>query len=545
MNTLRRFRLAQQRAVHLGIPTQPAHELVAALDAMVRPLERKHQPLSVRLGILRLQANIQLPTADGVELYAKILETEGIKLQAEEVNKPKGGRTKAKASAAAAKAEAKAAAEAEAKAEAKRKAKADKKAAKAAAKAAAVSTTDSAAASNATAASVTAEAIPFLAGASSGPSSSTSHRVTMSRGDEEDSEHNEEDDDEVPSLAGADSICMILSSSGDNFTEGGEIPTYAEASNPEWSDVEQGNVLSPVGSQNNEIELIGPEHPPPPLWALNLSLNEFLEWCRPGRVQGFAIGQCEKVTNVNSILWPVWWTIERDLLDDDERGVIPVTEEVCMMKLSTTVILFSDGIIRPVFLAWLLDEPSGRDRMVAITREPAKPLVRPYPAQTETGAPVLSKAAPSKFGRPAKSPTVPPPPLDYTQQPDAQTAYLQVVEEVASSSSSGYTPIAKIFGAAAATARASTAKANPPPKASAASAAKQIHHPKHLQQPQPKQIHHPKHLQHPQPKQIHHPKHLQHPQPKQIHHPKHLQHLAPRSHRQQQRRDRLSRLLGL
>ena len=47
MNTLRRFRLAQQRAVHLGLPTQPAHELAAALDTMVRPLERKHQPLGV------------------------------------------------------------------------------------------------------------------------------------------------------------------------------------------------------------------------------------------------------------------------------------------------------------------------------------------------------------------------------------------------------------------------------------------------------------------------------------------------------------------
>ena len=63
------------------------------LSIIVCPLERKHQPLSVRLGILQLQANIQLPTADGVEFYAKILETEGIKLQAEEVNKPKGGRS--------------------------------------------------------------------------------------------------------------------------------------------------------------------------------------------------------------------------------------------------------------------------------------------------------------------------------------------------------------------------------------------------------------------------------------------------------------------
>ena len=104
--------------------------------------------------------------------------------------------------------DAKAAAEAEAKAEAKRKAKADKKAAKAAAKAAAVSAPDSATASSATAASVTAEAIPLLAGASSGPPPSTSYKVMMSRGRDEDSERNEDDEGEVPSLAGADSVSI-------------------------------------------------------------------------------------------------------------------------------------------------------------------------------------------------------------------------------------------------------------------------------------------------------------------------------------------------
>ena len=36
--TLRRYRLAQQRAKHLDIPEQAAHETVAALDAMVKPL---------------------------------------------------------------------------------------------------------------------------------------------------------------------------------------------------------------------------------------------------------------------------------------------------------------------------------------------------------------------------------------------------------------------------------------------------------------------------------------------------------------------------
>ena len=265
---------------------------------------------------------------------------------------------------------------------------------------------------------------------------------------------------------------MVLSSSGDDLTERGEIPTYSEASTPEWSDVEHGNVVSPVSSQDSEIELIGPRHPPAPLWALNLSLNEFLEWCRPGRVQEFALGQFEEVTNVNSILWPVWWTIERDMLDDDERGVIPVTDEVRMMKLSTTMILFSDGIIRPVFLAWLLDEMSGRDRTVAIIREPARPIVRPYPAQTGAATPELSKAAPPKFGRVAKSPTVSPPPLGYTQQPDVLTALLQVVDEGASSASSSSLPIAKVLGAAAAKSKASAAKANPPSKASAASTVK-------------------------------------------------------------------------
>ena len=90
--TLRRYRLAQQRARHLDIPQQAAHETVAALDTMVRPLERKHQPLSVRLGILRLQSNIQIPTVDGVELYLKILEAEAIKLQAEDISKPKNAK---------------------------------------------------------------------------------------------------------------------------------------------------------------------------------------------------------------------------------------------------------------------------------------------------------------------------------------------------------------------------------------------------------------------------------------------------------------------
>ena len=278
--TLRRYRLAQQRAKHLDIPQQAAHETIAALDTMVRPLERKHQPLSVRLGILRLQSNIQIPTIDGVELYLKILEAEAIKLQAEDISKPKNakadseeyhipnanqaaaggkggsrlcgffntargclkgaacefrhesagtgkgakgsekgggkagepkGKPKAAAKAeataeakAAAKAQAKAVTEAaiaaEAKAEAKRKAKADKKAAKAAAKAAAAA----ASSTQATAATIVEDAIPFLAGAS--PNASLSDhvpRASMAHEDAE-SEVDFEEETEVISLVGAD-----------------------------------------------------------------------------------------------------------------------------------------------------------------------------------------------------------------------------------------------------------------------------------------------------------------------------------------------------
>ena len=544
--TLRRYRLAQQRAKHLDIPQQAAHETIAALDIMVKPLERKHQPLSVRLGILRLQSNIQIPTPDGVELCLKVLEAEAIKLQAEDISKPKGNKldneeysipnanqaaaggkggtrlcayfntargclkgaecefrhestatgkgakgsekgggkgndqkgkalaeakatakAKSKAATAAAKAEAKAIAEAEAKAEAKKKAKADKKAAKAAAKAAAATAhTGSASASNATAASAAAEEIPSLAGAVSGPTSSTTYRVMMTREPEEEQGHDEDEDDqeEIPSLAGADSISMILSSSVDDLTDGGEFPTYAEATTPGWSDVEQGNVVSPVSSQDSEIQLIGPRQPLPTLWALDLSINEFLEWCRPGRIQEFALGQFEEVTNMNSVLYPLWWVIERDMLDDDERGVVPVTDEMCILKLSTAMVAFSDNIIRPVFVAWLLEEVSGRERMVAIIREPARPLVRPYPVPAEKAAPELSKAAPSKFGRPAKSPTVPPPQMGYMLQPDAQTAYVQVADHGTSSSSSSIVPLTEHLAAAKTKAKASAAV----PKASAA-----------------------------------------------------------------------------
>ena len=476
--TLRRYRLAQQRAKHLDIPQQAAHETIAALDTMVRPLERKHQPLSVRLGILRLQSNNQIPTIDGVERNLKILEAEAIKLQAEDVSKPKnakadseeyhipnanqaaaggkggsrlcayfntargclkdaecefrhetagtgkgakgsekgGGKAgepngKPKAAAKAeAKAEAKAAAkaqvkaateaaiEAEATAEAKRKAMADRKAAKAAAKAAAAATSST----KATAATIVEDAIPFLAGASPNASSSDHvPRASMAHEDAE-SEVDFEEETEVISLVGADPAEGEGFNSDDNhgISDVEEIQTHAEASTREWSDVEQGQFPNPATTprSDSEIEFIGAREP-------NLTLRDYVAWTRQGHVQSYAHSPFEQEINPNSIMWPTWWTIASDQLSDDEDGTIHVVDEVCMLRCTTTMVLFEDGIIRPVSVVWLLEKVSGRERMAALIREQSRPIIRPWPAQE------LSKAAPPKTkGWPkATMPTAPTP----------------------------------------------------------------------------------------------------------------------------------------
>ena len=60
--TLRRWRLAKQRADHLGVPEQAPHESIAALNSLCQQLEKKHALLGTRLSLLRLQHNIQVGT---------------------------------------------------------------------------------------------------------------------------------------------------------------------------------------------------------------------------------------------------------------------------------------------------------------------------------------------------------------------------------------------------------------------------------------------------------------------------------------------------
>ena len=175
--------------------------------------------------------------------------------------------------------------------------------------------------------------------------------------------------------------------------------------------------------------MIGVRGHPAPLWVLDLTLSDYIAWTRQGHVQSYAHNPFEQESNPNSIMWPTWWTIASDHLSDDEDGTIHIVDEVCMLRCTTTMVLFEDGIIRPVFVVWLLEKVSGRERMAALIREQFRPMVRTWPAEE------LSKAAPPKArGWPrAKMPTVPTPKGFYG---DAARAYMH--SEKASSSSPGY-----------------------------------------------------------------------------------------------------------
>ena len=247
---------------------------------------------------------------------------------------------------------------------------------------------------------------------------------------QEDSEYGNEIEEEsgVASLVGADAIdgdeLSDRESHDASDVEG--IPTHADASTPEWSEVEQGRFPSPATTprSDSEVELIGVRGHPAPLWVLDLTLSDYIAWTRQGRVQSYAHNPFEQESDPNSIMWPMWWTMASDQLSDDEDGTIYVVDGVCMLRCTTTMVLFEDGIIRPVFVVWLLEKVSGMERMAALIREQSRPIVRAWPAEE------LSKAAPWPQ---AKMPTAPTP---KGFRGDAAHAYMH--SEKASSSSPGY-----------------------------------------------------------------------------------------------------------
>ena len=84
MMTLRRWKPAKQRTQSLGLPDQAPNEGVAALDGLMRSLERKHQQLGMRIDILRMQPDVVIPTSAGLERYVSLLEAECRRLAADQ-----------------------------------------------------------------------------------------------------------------------------------------------------------------------------------------------------------------------------------------------------------------------------------------------------------------------------------------------------------------------------------------------------------------------------------------------------------------------------
>ncbi|CAE7168455.1 unnamed protein product, partial [Symbiodinium necroappetens] len=84
MMTLRRWKLAKQRAQSLGLPEQAPNEGIAALDGLMRSLEKKHQQLGMRINILRMQPDVVIPTSTGLDRYVSLLEVECRRLAADQ-----------------------------------------------------------------------------------------------------------------------------------------------------------------------------------------------------------------------------------------------------------------------------------------------------------------------------------------------------------------------------------------------------------------------------------------------------------------------------
>ncbi|CAE6971992.1 GIP [Symbiodinium sp. CCMP2592] len=431
--TLRRWRLAKQRADHLGVPEQAPHESIAALNSLCQQLEKKHALLGTRLSLLRLQHNIQVPSHDGVTSFLQVLEAECTRIQAEEqtsssskdarkhegdeyaipsANQATGGKgvgvkplfsyfNTARGCLKGANCEFRHEKISNKGKEAKGKSGKDGKDArnsssdkgKSSGKGDAKAIADAKAAEEAkakAAAEAKAKEVPSLVGAV-GPTSSGST---------------------APRIMMAQSLDCESNDLSESESLESEIPMRAEGDTPEWSEVERGDFSSAEPSSEEEGQA-GEDQPrqlhPLRLWVLNLTIEDFIMWTRPGHIQSHATSEFQIEANPNSIMWPVWWTIEHDYLDDNEQGVIPVTEDVVMLRCDVTPVLFEDGIIRNVFVVWLLEEETGRERRVAVIRGRVRPIVTPWPNRE------LSTAASASSPPVAKAPTITAPPPELHQ----------------------------------------------------------------------------------------------------------------------------------
>ena len=213
------------------------------------------------------------------------------------------------------------------------------------------------------------------------------------------------------------------SSSQASSSEEFEIPTHAEASTPEWSDVEQGvfpDEDSDVSAEDGDDEPGGGD----PLWVLDLTLQDLVAWTRPNHIQTRAERVFREEENPYSVTWGTWITLHHDIEVDDDAGDIPIGEGIVMLQYDWTLVMCIDAVARPCVAAHLMEEDTGRERLVALIRAPYEhmPFVRPWESASLSSAvtrPQRDQPASSTDLRApvAEAPTVPPPPCMNTQPP--------------------------------------------------------------------------------------------------------------------------------
>ena len=210
--------------------------------------------------------------------------------------------------------------------------------------------------------------------------------------------------------------------SGEEF----ESPMHAEASAPEWSDVEQGvfpDEDSDVSAEEGDDERRGDD----PLWVLDLTLQDFVAWTRPNHIRTRAERLFREEENPYAVTWGTWIILHHDTEDADEAGAIPIGDSVVMLQYDWTLVMCIDAVARPCVVTHLMDEDTGRERLVALIRVPYEhmPFVRPWEHASTSSQSIrlpCDQAASSTDPRApaAEAPTVPPPPPCVNYQPPAQ-----------------------------------------------------------------------------------------------------------------------------
>ena len=390
--TLRRWKLAKQRAQNLRLPEQAPNEGIAAMDSLMRVLEKKNQQLGMKINLLRMQPDMIVPSTAGLDRYVALLEVECRRLASDqEVREARAAHSNEVhvASEAVAKGKGKQACyfvhrpggcwrgkdcpfdhSAKGEGESKGKGKADKgkkgKGSEAKGKQANVdkpetqpkpkakSTPNPKGAHKPKAkAEAKAAVVPGLLGA--GCMARVSAARDLGQGS-----------DDRPSESGSEGI---LSDAGSAYSSESTGEALEEGSGHEGA--------SEGSSQLGDLASILRERVPrrrAPLWYLVLDPVEYTLWTSTSEAVTQAVDRFYQVDGPNQIAVGVWWALSEIDFDLPVSNV-EIGSGQFIVSARHQLCFYEDGVIRPLALVHLIDLDTGREQMLALTESDVAPIV--------------------------------------------------------------------------------------------------------------------------------------------------------------------------